>query len=90
MSRTIGRLLAVIPLASALICVGPVAPSAEAHPTCDRRPHIDGSLTGTFEKWRVKSTVYINSGLTIVYWQYQPQGKGSWYDGGSIGCGRDA
>ena len=84
--RTIGMLLTIIPLASALIFVDPVAPSAEAHPECNRRTHTEGNVLGTFERWRVKNVVSIGGGLKEVFWQYQPQGEGPWYNGGSITC----
>jgi hypothetical protein len=87
MLRTTSMLLTIIPLASALIFIDPVAPSVSAHPTCDRRTHTEGSVLGVWEKWRVKRTEFINRGLTIVYWEVQFRGKGPWYDGGSIGCG---
>lgn len=84
--RMLGMILAVIPLTSAQIFFDPVAPSVEAHPVCNNRYHVDGSLTGTYEYWRVRRIVYINSNRRVVYWQVRPQGKGSWQDYGSITC----
>jgi hypothetical protein len=81
----IGMLLAVIPLASALIFVDPVAPSAKAHMVCNNSYHVDGNLTGTYEYWRVRKIVYINSNRRVVYWSVNPQGKG-WRRYGSITC----
>lgn len=86
MSRMIGLLLAVIPLTSAQIFVDPVAPSVEAHPVCNDKYHVDGNLAGTYQYWRVRKTVYINSNRRVVYWQVKPQGKGPWQDYGSITC----
>jgi len=85
-SRVIGLFLAVIPLTSAQIFVDPVTPSVEAHPVCNNRYHVDGNLTGTYEYWKVRKIVYINSNRRVVYWQVRSQGKGPWQDYGSITC----
>ena len=85
-SRMLSMLLTVIPLTSAQIFVNPVLPSVEAHPVCTNSSHVDGSLVGTYELWRVRRIVYINSNRRVVFWKYQPQGKGPWYKGGSITC----
>ncbi len=85
-ARMISMLLTVIPLTSAQIFVNPVLPSVEAHPVCTNSFHVDGSLVGTYELWRVRKTVYINSNRRVVYWKYQPQGRGPWYKYGSITC----
>lgn len=85
-SSTVGMLLAVIPLASALIFVGSAAPPAEAHARCDRRSHTHGSLLGVWERWEVKNVVSIGGGLKQVFWHYKFPPKDTWYDGGSVTC----
>jgi hypothetical protein len=79
-------LLTIIPLASALLFVDPVAPSAKAHPVCNNTYHVDGNVAGTYEVWRVRRIVYINSNRRVVYWQVRSQGTGPWENYGSITC----
>ena len=80
-TRTIGMLLTIIPLASALIFLDPVAPSASAHARCNRETHWHG-----LNIWSVKNVVSIGGGLKQVFWHYQRLGSSVLYDGGSVTC----
>ncbi len=89
-SNPIAILLTIIPLASALIFVDPVAPSASAHPTCDGLYHSHlNPLEGT---WRVRNTRY-SRGYKLIYWEYsnifdfnQDTGQRNWVGFGYIRC----